>query len=201
MDDILQEIARVRSGQTLMIPLARFVGQARRYLDLGVFKRTNERYREVSCPNGCGEDVFVEGRVGNGYVVTCEHRGIPEEIVIPPEQIELCEFDEVAFKELVKQGKIKPDACGKASKKSPRKGSGLRGKRTRAMSQQLDDFKTFLLSNPISEIGQGKTAGARAKQFWANHQKEFEKAAKASGERRGYPSAKAIASAYRTSRA
>lgn len=78
--------------------------------------------------------------------------------------------------------------------------SGLKGTRTKMMRQQSEDFIEFLKANPISEIGQGKTVGARANQFWSAHKKTFERAAKATGEKRGYPNAKAIASAYRTSK-
>lgn len=106
MDDILQEIARERKTDCLMLPLARFTGENYRYLELGVFKQTNEHYREIPCPNGCGEDVFIEGRVHDGYVVTCCHRGISEEIIVSPDIVELCEFDPVVFQELVECGKI-----------------------------------------------------------------------------------------------
>lgn len=81
-----------------------------------------------------------------------------------------------------------------------RKGSGLRGTRTKMMREQFKGFCEFLKTNPISEIGQGKTVGARASQFWATHQKTFERATKAIGEKHGYPNAKAIASAYRASK-
>ena len=84
--------------------------------------------------------------------------------------------------------------------RSRRSGSGLKGTRTKMMRKQFREFNEFLMTHPISEIGQGKTAGARAIQFWNAHKKTFERAANASGEKRGYSSARAIASAYRTSK-
>lgn len=84
--------------------------------------------------------------------------------------------------------------------RSRRSGSGLKGTRTKTMKNQFQDFLDYLKTHPISEIGQGKTVGARANQFWNAHKKTFERAAKASGEKRGYSSAGAIASAYRTSK-
>ena len=81
-----------------------------------------------------------------------------------------------------------------------RRGTGLKGKRTKMMRKQFTDFLDFLKMHPISEIGQGKTVGARANQFWAAHQKTYERVATASGENRGYSGAKAIASAYRASK-
>lgn len=107
MDDILKEIARERKADCLLLPLARFSGENSRYLEWGVFKRTNKYYREIPCPNGCGEDVSVEGRVEGGYLVTCCHQGAPEEIVVPSQDIELCEFDSVVFGELCESGRIK----------------------------------------------------------------------------------------------
>ena len=84
--------------------------------------------------------------------------------------------------------------------RSRRSGSGLKGTRTKMMKKQFKDFLDYLKTHPISEIGQGKTVGARAIQFWSAHKKTFERAAKATGEKRGYSGPRAIASAYRTSK-
>ena len=84
--------------------------------------------------------------------------------------------------------------------RSRRSGSGLKGTRTQMMERQFKDFLEFLKTHPVCEIGQGKTVGARAIQFWAAHKKTYEHAAKATGEKRGYSGPKAIASAYRASK-
>lgn len=85
-------------------------------------------------------------------------------------------------------------------RRSTRKGSGRHGTLSRTQDQQLSEFKTFLLDHPVSEIGQGRTLNARARQFWANRSKEFGKKARYTGENKGYASAKSLASAYRTRR-
>lgn len=130
------------------------------------------------------EDVFVRSRLLGEYVVD-EATGIRTRR--PEEERIVWRF-------------VPTDDLSAEGKKSPRQGSGLRGKRTRAMLRQFEDFETYLLENPVSEIGQGKTLGARANQFWASRRKEFETKAKGRGEAKGYPSAKALASAYRTSK-
>jgi len=88
----------------------------------------------------------------------------------------------------------------KSEEREARKGSKLRGTRTRAMAKQMNEFENFLVTNPISEIGTGKTINARARQFWALNAKRLSAASIKDGEGRGYPSAKSLASAYRTSR-
>jgi len=81
-----------------------------------------------------------------------------------------------------------------------RKGTGLHGTRTKCMLAQMEAFVEYLKAHPISDIGQGKTVNARARQFWAANKKRLECAAAASGEKHGYSDAKALASAYRASR-
>jgi len=92
------------------------------------------------------------------------------------------------------------NASKKKSSRNPRKGSGHHGLRTEAMARQFEDFKTFLITHPISERRQGESISARAQQFWFEHEKEFTKMANQTGEKRGYRNANALASAYRTSR-
>ena len=84
--------------------------------------------------------------------------------------------------------------------RSRRSGSGLKGTRTKMMRKQFKDFLDYLKTHPIVETNQCKTAGARDNQFWGAYKKTFERAAKASGEKRGYSGPRAIASAYRTSK-
>lgn len=91
------------------------------------------------------------------------------------------------------------DSC-KAKKKSVRKSrmrSGLRGKKTKKMDDQLSDFKGWLLDNQTMDSDKSRTIGARANKYWNQHKKAMTKAAKESGEKRGYLNAKALAQAYR----
>ena len=50
-------------------------------------------------------------------------------------------------------------------RKRGRIGSGLKGKRTERMHEQLDDFKVWLLDNPIDERCHSRTTSERAHQF------------------------------------
>ena len=80
-----------------------------------------------------------------------------------------------------------------------RRGSGLKGNRTRRMVDQLDAFKAWLLGNPVNERDSAKTVGARANAYWRLHEKTMARDAKRMGEKRGFSSAKTLASAYRNS--
>ena len=80
-----------------------------------------------------------------------------------------------------------------------RRGSGLKGNRTRRMVDQLDAFKAWLPGNPVNERDSTKTVGARANAYWRLHEKTMERDAKRTGEKRGFSSAKTLASAYRKS--
>ena len=80
-----------------------------------------------------------------------------------------------------------------------RRGSGLKGSRTRRMVDQLDAFKAWLLGNPVNERDSAKTVGARANAYWRLHEKTMARDAKRTGEKRGFSSAKTLASAYRNS--
>ncbi|MGN0832727.1 MAG: hypothetical protein ACI4RD_03650 [Kiritimatiellia bacterium] len=91
------------------------------------------------------------------------------------------------------------DSCN-AKKKSVRKSrmrSGLRGKKTKKMDDQLSDFKGWLLDNPTKDSDKSRTIGARANKYWNQNEGAMTKAAKESGEKRGYLNAKALAQAYR----
>ena len=78
-----------------------------------------------------------------------------------------------------------------------RRGSGLKGSRTERMVEQLVDFKAWLRDNPVNERNAARTVGARASTYWRLHEKTFAKDATRTGEKRGFSSAKTLASAYR----
>ena len=90
-----------------------------------------------------------------------------------------------------------PYQNGHAKARRGRRGSGLKGNRTRRMVDQLDAFKAWLLGNPVNERDSTKTVGARANAYWRLHEKTMERDAKRTGEKRGFSSAKTLASAYR----
>ncbi|MBQ6141620.1 MAG: hypothetical protein IJI54_10100 [Kiritimatiellae bacterium] len=83
------------------------------------------------------------------------------------------------------------------SAKGSRIGSGLHGKKTKKMDEQLSSFKAWLLDKPINDSDKSRTIGARASQFWKQHTKALSQAAKEKGEKRGYKNAKALAQSYR----
>lgn len=78
-----------------------------------------------------------------------------------------------------------------------RRGSGLKGKRTQRMSDQLAEFKAWLRANPVNECDAARTVGARAATYWRLHLKTFERDALRTGEKRGFSCTKTLASAYR----
>ena len=85
--------------------------------------------------------------------------------------------------------------------RSRRRGSGLKGKRTQRMSEQLAEFKTWLHDNPVNERDPAKTVGARANAYWLLHEKTMARDAARSGERRGFCNVKTLAAAYRNIKA
>ena len=82
-----------------------------------------------------------------------------------------------------------------------RRGSGLKGSRTERMVEQLVDFKAWLRDNPVNERNAARTVGARASAYWRLHEKTMARDAKRTGEKRGFSSAKTLASAYRNVKA
>ena len=88
----------------------------------------------------------------------------------------------------------------RASAKGSRIGSGLHGKKTKKMDEQLSSFKAWLLDKPINDSDKSRTIGARASLFWGQHAKAMSQAAKEKGEKRGYKNAKALAQSYRKTR-
>ena len=77
-------------------------------------------------------------------------------------------------------------------RKRGRIGSGLKGRRTERMCEQLSEFKVWLLDNPIDERRHGRSTGERAHQFWSIHFQTFETDRKRKGERKGSSSTRAI---------
>lgn len=85
--------------------------------------------------------------------------------------------------------------------KKKRRGSGLRGPKTKTMKAQLSHFTDWINNgHEIDERNDDKTIGARANQYWIQNEKSMEKAAKASGEKRGYKNYRSLAGAYRNKR-
>lgn len=106
-DDILMEIDRKREREELLLPARRFAGENRKYLTLGVFKKSPKRVKSVPCPNGCGVSVKVLRQTERGYLVVCDHGEKEiEDIYLPPEEVELYALDWVTFNALVENGAI-----------------------------------------------------------------------------------------------
>ena len=106
-DDILMEIDRKREREELLLPARRFAGENRKYLTLGVFKKSPKRVKSVPCPNGCGVSVKVLRQTERGYLVVCDHgEKESEDIYLPPEEVELYALDWVTFNALVENGAI-----------------------------------------------------------------------------------------------
>ena len=82
-----------------------------------------------------------------------------------------------------------------------RRGCGLKGKRTKRMVEQLAKFTKWLHDNPINEHVPSRTVGARSNQFWLLNEKTFKRDAARTGRKRGFSSAKTLASAFRNSKA
>ena len=85
-------------------------------------------------------------------------------------------------------------------RKRGRIGSGLHGKRTKRMEEQLTEFINFIKEHPIYNSDKSRTLGARANKFWNLNVKSMNQAKKASGEMKGFTSSKSLANAYRNSK-
>ena len=83
--------------------------------------------------------------------------------------------------------------------KRGRAGSGLKGKRTDRMCEQLTAFSNWLSCHPIDERKQGRSIGERAHQFWMANCKTFEKDKNRLGENKGFSCHKTLAAAFRKS--
>ena len=84
--------------------------------------------------------------------------------------------------------------------KRGRIGSGLHGKRTSCMEEQLSDFRNFVKDHPINENDRSKTLGARASQYWKCHEKTMNHASQCTGEHKGFKTFKSLANAFRKSK-
>ena len=84
-------------------------------------------------------------------------------------------------------------------RKRGRIGSGLKGRRTKRMCEQLSEFKCWLLDNPIDERRHGRSAGERAHQFWSIYFRTFEADRDWQGERKGFSCHKTLSAAFRNS--
>lgn len=81
--------------------------------------------------------------------------------------------------------------------KNTRLNSGLMGKKTETMAQQLSDLQLYILDHPIDERHASSTINARTAQYWLKNRKSLEAAARKKGEAKGYSCAKALAGALR----
>ena len=107
MDDVLCQIARCKEGEELLLPLRRLSGKLRKYIKLGVFKRSARFRSEIPCPNGCGVLARVLKRGDGDYIVCCGHGdGQMEDIIVPREDVELYALDWVTFGECVRNGRL-----------------------------------------------------------------------------------------------
>ena len=92
------------------------------------------------------------------------------------------------------------DSNNKKRPKRGRKGSGLHGKKTERMNNQLTKFRNFIKDHPIHDSDKTRTLGARAFQFWELHSKQMIRDSERIGERKGFSSYKSLANAYRNSK-
>lgn len=126
LDDVLSEIARRREGEELLLPLRCFSGNLRKYLRLGVFKRSVVFRESIPCPNGCGVLARVLKRGDGDYIVCCSHGDRPmEDIEIPREDVELYAIDWVVFGDCVRDGRI---AFFRPSTPEERKANSIKAK-------------------------------------------------------------------------
>ena len=85
-------------------------------------------------------------------------------------------------------------------RKRGRIGSGLHGKRTQRMNDQLAEFRTWIASHHINENDRAKTVGARGLQYWKRNEKSFADHAECIGESKGFKNPRSLANAYRKSK-
>ena len=126
LDDVLSEVARRRDGEELLLPLRCFSGDMRKYLHLGVFKRSAIFRESIPCPNGCGVLTRVLKRGDGDYIVCCGHGDRPmEDIEVPREDVELYALDWVTFGNCISDGRI---AFSRPSTPEERKANPIKAK-------------------------------------------------------------------------
>ena len=92
------------------------------------------------------------------------------------------------------------DSPSETPAKRGRIGSGLHGKRTSCMEEQLSGFRNFVKDHPINENDRSKTLGARASQYWKCHEKTMNHASQCTGEHKGFKTFKSLTNALRKSK-
>ena len=111
------------------------------------------------------------------------------------------ECSQMQFRFLQKAELEKTDTPPPAKpRKRGRIGSGLHGKRTQRMNDQLAEFRTWIVSHHINENDRTKTVGARALQYWKRNEKSFAYHTKCIGESKGFKNPRSLANAYRKSK-
>ena len=89
------------------------------------------------------------------------------------------------------------------TKKRPKRGrigSGLHGRKTERMDEQLTEFRNFIKDHPVHSSDKSRTLGARASQFWNSDAKQMKNDSEKTGEHKGFKSPKSLANAYRNSK-
>ena len=111
-----------------------------------------------------------------------------------------CELTQFRFLQKAKPSALPDPAPAPNRKKRGRIGSGLHGKRTSCMEEQLANFRNFIKDHPIRENDRTKTLGARASQYWKRLEKTMNHASQCTGENKGFKSFKSLADAFRKSK-
>lgn len=94
-------------------------------------------------------------------------------------------------------GDAPPKTAAAVKKRRARRGIGGKGPRTEFMISQLRAFVRFLTASNYD--GNLKKINSLAAQCWAKNNAKWNKAAKATGQQKGYSSARVLADAYRKS--
>lgn len=169
LDDVLKEIARRRDGEELLLPLRCFSGELRKYLRLGVFKRSAMFRESIPCPNGCGVLVRVLKRGDGDYIVCCGHGDRPmEDIKVPREDVELYALDWVTFGSCVSDGRI---AFSRPSTPEERKADPVKAKEflqdtAREIAEKTVKTRPAQIAEYIlSDAGSGDMAFADCKEI------------------------------------
>lgn len=145
-DDIVTQIL-TNTRARFFLPRERFTGERAKYIELGIFVPTKLHYDYIDCPNGCGEDARVVATSSGAYVAVCNHKAITESITIPADQVELYEFDQVAFDREVKAGHIIVEKIPDPSRPKRRKTMAVSKDWNQRMAADLLGISTRQLRN------------------------------------------------------